>query len=63
MGNAPLARLCTVLAEDYSLGTAGMPDLFVWDVAGKRSMFVEVKGPGDTLQENQKVRLGFANII
>lgn len=55
MGNKQLAGLCAVLAEDYSLGTAGVPDLFVWKPDEKQCMFVEVKGPGDTLQENQKV--------
>jgi Fanconi-associated nuclease 1 len=55
MGGKPLATICAALAEDYSLGTAGVPDLFLWDQAQKRCMFVEVKGPGDSLQENQKV--------
>ena len=48
------------MCEDYSARTSGVPDLIVWrdneNVAERRAMFVEVKGPGDTLQENQKVR-------
>jgi Fanconi-associated nuclease 1 len=32
-----------------------VPDLFLWRPEDNRAMFVEVKGPGDTLRENQKV--------
>ena len=32
-----------------------MPDLIVWNIDTKECKFVEVKGPGDSLQENQKV--------
>lgn len=36
-----------------------MPDLFIWNAIESNCKFVEVKGPGDTLQENQKVFAAF----
>ncbi len=51
-----LACLCRVLCEDYAQRGSGVPDLFIWNYAEKHCKFVEVKGPGDRLQENQKVR-------
>lgn len=50
-----LEVVCQTLLEDYVNRTAGMPDLFLWHPEKKKCKFVEVKGPGDTLQENQKV--------
>ncbi|KAI0784419.1 VRR-NUC domain-containing protein [Abortiporus biennis] len=50
-----LAAICQLLCEDYSGRTAGVPDLIVWNSETGEAKFVEVKGPGDTLQENQKV--------
>ena len=44
------------MCEDYSSRTGGVPDLIVWNEAEQTAKFVEVKGPGDSLQENQKVR-------
>ena len=52
-----LACLCRVLCEDYAQRGSGVPDLFIWNYAEKHCKFVEVKGPGDKLQENQKVRI------
>ena len=52
-----LAFLCRVLGEDYAKRGSGVPDLFIWNYAEKNCKFVEVKGPGDKLQENQKVRI------
>jgi Fanconi-associated nuclease 1 len=49
--------LCRVLCEDYAQRGSGVPDLFIWNYAEKHCKFVEVKGPGDRLQENQKVRI------
>ena len=47
------------MCEDYAARTSGVPDLIVWrdseDPAEREAKFVEVKGPGDSLQENQKV--------
>ncbi|KAI9460027.1 VRR-NUC domain-containing protein [Russula earlei] len=50
-----LACLCRVLCEDYAQRGSGVPDLFIWNYAEKQCKFVEVKGPGDKLQENQKL--------
>jgi len=50
-----LACLCRVLCEDYAQRGSGVPDLFLWNLSEKHCKFVEVKGPGDKLQENQKL--------
>lgn len=50
-----LACLCRVLCEDYAQRGSGVPDLFIWNYSERHCKFVEVKGPGDKLQENQKV--------
>ena len=48
------------MCEDYAARTSGVPDLIVWrdseDASQRTAKFIEVKGPGDSLQENQKVR-------
>ena len=56
IGGPGLAVICQLLCEDYAGRIAGVPDLVVWDVSKSICRFVEVKGPGDSLQENQKVR-------
>jgi fanconi-associated nuclease 1 len=48
--------ICQTLAEDYAARTSGVPDLIVWKLEDHECRFVEVKGPGDTERENQKVR-------
>ncbi|KAI0273485.1 hypothetical protein BC834DRAFT_210888 [Gloeopeniophorella convolvens] len=50
-----LACVCRVLCEDYAQRGSGVPDLFMWNLSEKHCKFVEVKGPGDKLQENQKL--------
>ncbi|KAH9060002.1 VRR-NUC domain-containing protein [Lactarius vividus] len=50
-----LACLCRVLCEDYAQRGSGVPDLFLWNFSEKDCKFVEVKGPGDKLRENQKL--------
>lgn len=57
IGGQALSVICRVLCEDYTFGTSGGPDLFLWNVEKRTCKFVEVKGPGDTLQENQRVRI------
>ena len=52
---AALALVCRTLAEDFVNRTSGVPDLFLWHGGKRECKFVEVKGPGDHLQENQKV--------
>lgn len=47
--------MCRLLCEDYANRGSGVPDLIVWKTDERKSMFVEVKGPGDNLRENQRV--------
>ncbi|KAF8647479.1 hypothetical protein AX16_006684 [Volvariella volvacea WC 439] len=55
IGGKPLAIICRLFCEDYGGRASGVPDLIVWDAAQGVCKFVEVKGPGDTPQENQKL--------
>lgn len=57
IGGTALSVICRVLCENYTFGTSGGPDLFLWNTEKGTCKFVEVKGPGDTLQENQRVRI------
>ncbi|KAM5532088.1 hypothetical protein V8D89_014252 [Ganoderma adspersum] len=50
-----LVAMCRLMCEDYGSRASGVPDLIVWNEDEGYAKFVEVKGPGDTLQENQKV--------
>ncbi|KAK0211331.1 hypothetical protein DFS33DRAFT_1252122 [Desarmillaria ectypa] len=52
-----LATICHLFCEDYAGRSSGAPDLIVWKPEDRECKFVEVKGPGDRLQENQKVLL------
>ncbi|KIJ16849.1 hypothetical protein PAXINDRAFT_98635 [Paxillus involutus ATCC 200175] len=55
IGGKALSVICRVLCEDYASRSSGGPDLFLWNPVKGTCKFVEVKGPGDTLQENQRV--------
>ncbi|KAJ7821131.1 VRR-NUC domain-containing protein [Mycena olivaceomarginata] len=55
LGGGALAAICRLFCEDYHGRCSGGPDLIVWNPETKECRFVEVKGPGDTLQENQKL--------
>ena len=48
--------ICRLQAENYSGSGGGVPDLIVWNHKKREAKFVEVKGPGDTLSETQKVQ-------
>ncbi|PBK78858.1 hypothetical protein ARMSODRAFT_58544 [Armillaria solidipes] len=50
-----LATICHLFCEDYAGRSSGAPDLIVWKPEDRECKFVEVKGPGDRLQENQKL--------
>ena len=52
-----LMIICRLQAENYSGSGGGVPDLIVWNHERREAKFVEVKGPGDTLSETQKVRV------
>jgi len=49
--------ICRLFCEDYAGRSSGVPDLIVWNLDEHLCKFVEVKGPGDRPQENQKVRI------
>ncbi|TIA86933.1 hypothetical protein E3P99_03517 [Wallemia hederae] len=50
-----LAQIFRVLCQDWDHRTGGMPDLVLWRMDTRTAKFAEVKGPGDTLSETQKV--------
>ncbi|EIM21182.1 hypothetical protein WALSEDRAFT_57755 [Wallemia mellicola CBS 633.66] len=50
-----LAQIFRVLCQDWDNRTGGMPDLILWRMDSHTVKFAEVKGPGDTLSETQKV--------
>jgi fanconi-associated nuclease 1 len=50
-----LSTICKLFCEDYKGRRSGGPDLFIWKAEEQLCKFVEVKGPGDTPQENQKL--------
>ncbi|KDR73715.1 hypothetical protein GALMADRAFT_251523 [Galerina marginata CBS 339.88] len=54
IGKESLAIICQLFCEDYKGRSSGGPDLFVWNAKKGTCKFVEVKGPGDRPQENQK---------
>lgn len=49
-----MALICQLFCEDYEGRRSGGPDLFIWKAEERKCKFVEVKGPGDTPQENQR---------
>ena len=54
-------RACSErLLGDLKANRAGMPDLIQFHPAERRYRLIEVKGPGDRLQDNQKRWLAFA---
>ena len=59
LGGKSLAFICRVSCEDYTHRSSGVPDLLIWNISESAAKFVEVKGPGDTLMENQKVSDSF----
>ncbi|CAH1400556.1 unnamed protein product [Nezara viridula] len=46
-------NIARYLIEDYRSRRSGLPDLTLWDSSSKKCIFVEVKGPSDTLSPNQ----------
>jgi len=55
LGGPGLGKICLLLSEEYGCRASGVPDLIIWKADEKKAMFVEVKGPGDQLRENQRV--------
>jgi len=50
---------CERMLRDIRVNRAGMPDLIQFWPAEQRYCMVEVKGPGDRLQDNQRRWLAF----
>jgi len=50
-----MSNICKLFCQDYKGRRSGGPDLFIWKAEQRVCKFVEVKGPGDTPQENQKL--------
>ncbi|THG71192.1 VRR-NUC domain-containing protein [Pseudomonas sp. A-1] len=57
---AHLRACCERLLRDLRANRAGMPDLIQFHPAERHYRLIEVKGPGDRLQDNQKRWLAFA---
>ncbi|KAM6500213.1 VRR-NUC domain containing protein [Amanita muscaria] len=55
LGGRTLSLVCRLFCEDYGGRSSGVPDLVIWDADQGICKFVEVKGPGDRPQENQKL--------
>ncbi|KAJ6593456.1 VRR-NUC domain-containing protein [Mycena capillaripes] len=55
LGGNALSSICRLFCEDYGERSSGVPDLIIWNPLTKECKFIEVKGPGDTLKENQKL--------
>lgn len=55
IGASALASLCQLYFEEFGHRQGGMPDLCCWNFDEKKCLFAEVKGPGDTLSETQKM--------
>lgn len=58
IGGPALSLFCQLFCEDYVARCSGGPDLITWKMGGEDGSvcrFIEVKGPGDRLRENQKV--------
>ncbi|KAG6864216.1 hypothetical protein C0991_011474, partial [Blastosporella zonata] len=61
LGGEPLAIICRLFCEDYRGRRSGVPDLIVWNSTKGLCKFVEVKGPGDSASDNQ--RLWFDSLL
>ncbi|TFK20357.1 hypothetical protein FA15DRAFT_696981 [Coprinopsis marcescibilis] len=61
LGGKQIASVCKLFCEDYTGRCSGGPDLIAWNVEHRICKFIEVKGPGDTPQENQ--RLWFDSLL
>ncbi|WP_420550632.1 VRR-NUC domain-containing protein [Litorivicinus lipolyticus] len=56
-----LAVIFRRLLDDIKRHRSGFPDLIVFDSSARSYRLVEVKGPGDALQDHQRAWLGFFN--
>lgn len=55
IGPDPLANLCTFFLHDFNQWSGGLPDLALWCTQPRKAAkLVEVKGPRDTLSQQQR---------
>ncbi len=59
MKASDVERLLRHLLRDLRAHRSGMPDLFRWWPTEARYEFIEVKGPGDRVQDHQRLWLDF----
>ncbi|ODM97977.1 Fanconi-associated nuclease 1 [Orchesella cincta] len=59
MGKEAIAHVCERLAKNFRYAASGFPDLTVWNEKEGKVLFVEVKGPGDSLSPKQQLWLDF----
>lgn len=59
VGGAGIAAVCSLMCEDYSSWTGGMPDLLLWRPETQSAKLSEVKGPRDTLSDKQRAWISF----
>jgi len=62
-GGDQLCEISRIISEEYRARGGGLPDLFLWHDEKRCCKFVEVKGPGDKLSENQKVCRTYAFVL
>nr|CAB3244629.1 fanconi-associated nuclease 1-like [Phallusia mammillata] len=55
IGGKTLSAILNIMSKDLRHTRSGLPDLVVWNPAKCIYKFVEVKGPSDRLQNNQKM--------
>ncbi|KAJ8679397.1 hypothetical protein QAD02_015184 [Eretmocerus hayati] len=63
LGINGVTGICERLVSNYRLWRSGFPDLIVWNVLLSKCKIVEVKGPGDSLSEKQKLWLQYLEQI
>ncbi|XP_031779322.1 fanconi-associated nuclease 1 isoform X1 [Nasonia vitripennis] len=59
LGIDGVTGICERLVSNFRLWRSGFPDLILWNSLTAKCKIVEVKGPGDTLSEKQKLWLQY----
>ncbi|XP_023246169.1 fanconi-associated nuclease 1 isoform X2 [Copidosoma floridanum] len=59
LGINAVVGICQKLVSNYRLWRSGFPDLIVWNKLIPKCKIIEVKGPGDSLSEKQKLWLQY----
>ncbi|KAL7295466.1 hypothetical protein TKK_0011118 [Trichogramma kaykai] len=63
LGVSGVTGICERLVTNYRLWRSGFPDIIVWNVVNSTCKIVEVKGPGDSLSQKQKLWLQYLEQI